>query len=90
MYYARRKKYYVESTFVTYKMVYKFLIDIIVQRWETWKLVSTHGTQINGFHKTLQIRATVNQRRGSYIRWAEDDQRLLGEGGIRYGYIRIK
>lgn len=91
MYYARRgKKDYVERTFLTYKMLYKFLIDIIIQGWETQHLESTQGTQISGSHKMLQIRSYRESKEGKIIRWTEDEEKLFGEGGIRYGHIRMK
>lgn len=38
----------------------------------------------------LQIRSYRESKEGKIIRWAEDEEKLLGEGGIRYGHIRMK
>lgn len=85
------KRDYIETTFVTYKMVYEFLINIIIQRWEAQNLESTHGTQINGPHKKVTNKELQVIKGGeNYIRWAEDEEKLSGEGGLRYGHIRIK
>lgn len=68
MYYAwRKKRGYVERTFVTSKMVYEFLIDIIIQRCEARNLEPTNSTQINGSHKMLQIRNYRESKEGEII-----------------------
>lgn len=67
------KRDYIERTFVTYKMVYEFLTNIIIQRWEAQNLEPTHGTQINGSHKKLQIRTYRESKEGKII---SDGQRM--------------
>lgn len=48
-------------------------------------------TQINGSHKTLQIRSYRESKEGEIVSCeAKGEERLLGGVGIRNGHIKVK